>query len=262
MTLPEFEASRPSPNPDRWSCIGLIPARAGSKRVPNKNVRPLNGHPLLAYSICAALDSGVFARVIVSTDSPGVASIAQRYGAEVPFLRPAEFASDTSPDIEWIRHLLGELLARGERYDCFSILRPTSPFRRAETIQRAWKSFVEDGKADSLRAVRRCTEHPAKMWIVDGSRMRPVVKNPDPEGTPWHSTPYQALPPIYVQNASLEIARCEAPLRMGTIAGDAIMPFLTEGAEGFDINNADDWILAEHRVRDNPELLPSVKVEP
>jgi N-acylneuraminate cytidylyltransferase len=89
--------------------------------------------------------------------------------------------------------------------------------------------------------------------------MRPVMENPDRSGTPWHSTPYQALPPIYVQNASLEIARCAAPLQHGTIAGDAIMPFLTEGMEGFDINTPEDWLLAEHYVRGEPGLLPPVR---
>src|SRR5262245_20477732 len=106
------------------SCVGLIPARAGSKRVPNKNVRVLNGHPLLAYSISAALDSGVFGKVLVSTESPEIAELARRYGADVPFLRPAELAGDKSPDIEWVQHTLRELQQRGEHYDCFSILRP------------------------------------------------------------------------------------------------------------------------------------------
>lgn len=242
-----------------WSCIGLIPARAGSKRVPNKNIRLLNGHPLFAYSICSALESGVFKRVIVSTESQTIADIAMRYGAEVPFLRPESFAGDKSPDIEWIRHLLQELAAGGETYDCFSILRPTSPFRKADTIQRAWRLFTADGKADSLRAVEKCTEHPAKMWVLDGARMRPVMPNPDPAGTPWHSTPYQALPPIHVQNASLEIARCEAPLKKGTIAGEVIMPFVSEGLEGFDINNPQDWIVAEHHIKETPGALPKVR---
>lgn len=242
------------------TCVGLIPARAGSKRVPNKNIRLLNGHPLLAYSICAALDSKVFQRVVVSTDSQEIADQARRYGAEVPFLRPEEFAGDKSPDIDWLRHLLRELAAAGQGTDCFSILRPTSPFRRPDTIRRAWAQFLSDAQVDSLRAIEKCTEHPAKMWIVDNARMRPVMSNPDTTGTPWHSTPYQALPPIFVQNASLEIARCEAPLQKGTIAGDTIMPFLSEGLEGFDINNPADWIVAEHYIKESPGLLPGVRV--
>lgn len=241
------------------TCVGLIPARAGSRRVPGKNVRQLAGHPLLAYSINSALDSGVLDAVIVSTDSDTIAETARSYGAEVPFLRPAEFAGDTSPDIEWVRHLLAGLAQAGRSWDCFAILRPTSPFRRPETIRRAWQAFVADGTADSLRAVQPCREHPAKMWVVEGTRMHPLLPNPDSGGTPWHSMPYQALPAIHVQNASLEIARCGIPLRLGTIAGERVMPFLTERLEGFDINTKDDWMLAEHHAKENPEALPVVR---
>jgi N-acylneuraminate cytidylyltransferase len=240
------------------TCVALIPARAGSKRIANKNLRELGGHPLLAYSIGAALRSGVFSRVLVSTESQAIAKVAVEYGAEVPELRPEAFAGDRSPDIEWVRHILGQCEARGERYDCFSLLRPTSPFRRAATIDRAWQQFVRDGRADSLRAVQRCREHPAKMWQLQGTRMQPLLRNPDPAATPWHSTPYQALPEIYVQNASLEIARCAMPLQHGTIAGEHIMPFLTEGLEGFDINRPEDWLLAEHHVQADPSVLPSL----
>ena len=89
--------------------------------------------------------------------------------------------------------------------------------------------------------------------------MRPAMSNPDLAATPWHSMPYQALPQVYVQNASLEIARTALPLRTGTISGTVIMPFLTEGLEGFDINQPDDWLLAEHHARERPELLPTVR---
>jgi N-acylneuraminate cytidylyltransferase len=245
--------------PANPTCVGLIPARAQSKRVPKKNILPLGGHPLLAYSICAARHSGVFARVIVSTESEEIAEVARRYGAEVPWLRPDALAGDSSPDIEWVQDTLRRLAAAGERYDCFSILRPTSPFRKAATIRRAWQAFVSDGHADSLRAVERCGEHPAKMWVIEGARMRPLMPNPDPTSTPWHSMPYQALPPIYVQNASLEIARSEVPLQQGTIAGTRIVPFVSEGLEGFDINRPEDWVLAEHHVQADPGVLPAVE---
>ena len=238
--------------------MGLIPARAGSRRVPGKNVRILAGHPLLAYSIGAALDSRVFGAVIVSTDSTETAAVARSYGAEVPFLRPAELASDTSPDIDWVRHSLAGLAEEGRSWDCFAILRPTSPFRRAETIRRAWDAFLADGHADSLRAVQPCREHPAKMWTIDGARMHPIMANPDGTRTPWHSMPYQSLPTIHVQNASLEIARCDAPLQLGSIAGEQIMPFLTHGLEGVDINSAEDWLLAELRAGEQPDALPAV----
>jgi len=244
--------------------VALIPARGGSKRVPGKNVRSIGGHPMIAYTIAAAADSGIFDAIIVSTDSDEVASVARQYGAEVPFLRPAAFATDTSPDIEWLEHLLEELRAKGRTWDCFSLLRPTSPFRTAETIRRAWTRFTAQQGVDSLRAVEKCAQHPGKMWIVRGDRMFPLLPfaltQPGAEGQraeqPWHSTPYQALPPVYVQNASLEIAWTRVVRERRTIAGDVLVPFVTEGYEGFDINDPYDWMVAERLLAEHRATLP------
>jgi CMP-N,N'-diacetyllegionaminic acid synthase len=185
--------------------VALIPARSGSKRVPDKNIRPLMDHPLIAYSIAAALQSGIFEDVIVSTDSPHYAEIAKYYGAEVPFMRPVEIAGDNSPDIEWVADTLNRLADAGRNYDCFSILRPTSPFRLPQTIRRAWEAFRAQVGVDSLRAVEKCSQHPGKMWIVRGQRMTPLLPLGPPE-QPWHSSQYPSLPEVYVQNASLEMA--------------------------------------------------------
>jgi CMP-N,N'-diacetyllegionaminic acid synthase len=240
------------------NCVALIPARHGSKRVPGKNVRLLNGHPMLAYTIAPAVASGVFDAVIVSTDSEETAAIARHYGAEVPFLRPAALATDTSPDIEWVEYTLRELGGQGRRWEAFSLLRPTSPFRTPATIQRAWRQFTSDPDVDSLRAVELCAQHPGKMWVVDGSRMRPLLEQPEPRTQPWHSTPYQALPRVYVQNASLEIAWTRVPLEKHTIAGDVFMPFITEGYEGFDINDPHDWMIAERLIANGTVSLPRI----
>ena len=243
------------------SAVALIPARQGSKRVPGKNVRALHGHPMLAYTIAAAIESGVFGAVIVSTDSEETAAIARHYGAEVPFLRPAPFATDTSPDIEWVEYTLGELKTRGRIWDAFSLLRPTSPFRTADTIRRAWGRFIAHERADSLRAVEKCAQHPAKMWVLQDDRMVPLMKASDPGAPPWHSMPYQALPPIYVQNASLEIAWTRVVTETRTIAGNVLVPFLTEGYEGFDINDPHDWMIAERLLADGAVMLPRVAQE-
>jgi N-acylneuraminate cytidylyltransferase len=243
------------------SAVAFIPARGGSKRVAGKNVRRLGGHPMLAYTIAAALDSGVFESVIVSTDADEIAAIARHYGAEVPFLRPADFAGDMSPDIEWLEHTIAELGVRGRAWDCFSLLRPTSPFRTAETIRRAWALFTSQAGVDSLRAVERCTQHPGKMWVIRGRRMFPLLPF-GPEEQPWHSTPYQALPPVYVQNASLEIAWTRVVRERRTIAGDVVVPFVTDGHEGFDINDAYDWMVAERLLEDGAATLPDVRQSP
>ncbi|MFL5403220.1 MAG: acylneuraminate cytidylyltransferase family protein [Gemmatimonadales bacterium] len=246
-----------SPGP----AVALIPARAGSKRLTGKNTRPLAGHPLLAYTVTAAIESGVFDAVLVSTDSPETAAVARHYGAEAPFLRPAEFAEDLSPDIDWVRYTLSELRRRGRSFPIFSILRPTSPFRSAGTIRRAWTQFLGEDGVDSLRAVERCKQHPGKMWVIEGSRMRPLLSG-GPANPPWHSMAYQALPLVYVQNASLELAWTRLPLEQGTTAGTKITPFLTEGYEGVDLNDAPDWWYAEHLVATGAATLPAPSAPP
>ena len=239
------------------SIVALIPARSGSKRVPDKNIRPLVGHPVIAYTICAARQSGIFSAIVVSTDSEPYAEISRQYGAEVPFLRPASMADDLSPDIEWIDHALTRLRELGRVFDCFSILRPTSPFRLPETIQRAWKEFLSQEGVDSLRAVEKCSQHPGKMWVVRGKRMYPLLPV-GPLELPWHSTPYQALPVVYAQNASLEIAWTRVVFEGHTIAGEVIMPFFTDGYEGFDVNRPYDWQLAEELVESGRAKLPTI----
>jgi N-acylneuraminate cytidylyltransferase len=239
------------------SIVALVPARAGSKRVPDKNIRPLSGHPVIAYTIAAALDSKIFTDVIVSTDSGLYAEIVKYYGAEVPFLRPPELAGDQSPDIEWLEYTLDRLQTAGRKYDCFSILRPTSPFRLPDTIQRAWDEFSAQTGVDSLRAVEKCTQHPGKMWVVRGKRMMPLLPL-GPVGQPWHSSQYPSLPEIYVQNASLEIAWSRIVFEDRTIAGNVVMPFFTFDHEGFDVNNEYDWQLAEQLVQNGDAKLPQV----
>jgi len=239
------------------SAVAFIPARGGSQRVPGKNVRELAGHPLIAYSIAAARSSGLFDAVIVSTDSEEIAEAGARYGAEVPGLRPAEIASSTSPDIEWVRHVLGGLGAEGREPELFSILRPTSPFRGADTIRRAHDELLARDDADSIRAVELCKQHPGKMWTIDGELMRPLLPQPE-EGVPTHSRQYQDLPEIYVQNSSLEIAWTRAVTELGSIAGDTVAPFFTDGAEGFTIDYEGDWSEAERIVAEGDATLPSV----
>lgn len=243
------------------SAIALIPARSGSKRLRDKNIRRLEEHPLIAYTISAALESGVFDTVLVSTDSAKYSAIAQYYGAETPFLRPPEFAGETSPDIEWIDNTLRQLAEDGRHYEYFSILRPTSPFRRPETINKAWKAFTAQKGVDSLRAVELASQHPGKMWVVRNERMFPLLPL-NPEKPPWHSRQYQDLPKVYVQNASLEIAHTSVVLKQGTIAGDVVMPFITPGYEGVDVNTERDWWYLEHLIEQGDAYLPAVKQSP
>jgi len=240
------------------TAIALVPARAGSQRVPGKNIRPLAGHPLIAYAIAAACASNIFSRVIVSTDSEEIRRVAIHYGAEAPFLRPAVFASAVSPDIEWITHVLGEL---GEHYDAFSIVRPTSPFRTRATIQRAWAQLQATPEADSIRAVELVKQHPGKMWIVEGKLMRTLMDQSHLE-VAWHAGQYQSLPRVYVQNSALEIAWTRVVEETHTREGRAIAPFLTDEREGFSIDYEYDWRVAELMVQSGEARTEQVSCTP
>jgi len=237
------------------SAVALIPARSGSERVPQKNVRPLAGHPLIAYAIAAAHQAGVFDRVVCSTDSGKIAEVAQRYGADVPFLRPAELATATSPDIEWITHTLGQL---EEHYDLFAIVRATNPFRGPDAILRGMRQLLATPEADSIRAVERVKQHPGKMWVIEGKTMRPLLDQSHLH-VAWHAGQYQALPEIYVQNSALEIAWTRVVSQTGTREGRVVTPFFTHGHEGFNVDDEEDWARARALVDAGEASLPEVE---
>ena len=238
------------------SAIALIGARAGSERVKDKNVRRLAGHPLLAYAIETARRAEVFDRILVSTDSEQIAQVARWYGADVPFLRPVEYASSTSPDIEWIAWTLRRL---DERYDLFAIVRATNPFRGPEVIRRGLEQLLATPEADSIRAVERVKQHPGKMWeiTIDGRTMTPLLDQSHLD-VAWHAGQYQALPPVYVQNSALEIAWTRVVAETGTREGRVVAPFLTQGLEGFNVDDEEDWERAERLVVDGAAVLPEV----
>jgi len=242
------------------SAVALIGARGGSERVPGKNLRLLAGHPLLAYAIETARQAGVFERVVVSTDDEAIAKVARWYGAEVPFLRPAEYATSTSPDIEWIAWTLPRL---EQRYDLFAIVRATNPFRGPGTIRRGLVQLLATPEADSIRAVERVKQHPGKMWVLDeaGRLMRPFVDQSQLE-VAWHAGQYQALPVVHVQNSALEIAWTRVVEATGTREGRMLAPFLTQGYEGLNIDDEDDFARAEELVASGRAQLPAVEREP
>lgn len=229
--------------------VGLIPARGGSKRIPGKNIKLLAGKPLIVYTIEAALESGVFSRVIVSSDDEETLRICGRYDVLCQ-KRPAEFATDDAPDILWVRHAL-ESYSQDSKPDAFAILRPTSPFRSAATIALAFQEFMTEDPCDSLRAVRDVTEHPGKMWAAHRMmRLVPLLPYYTRTGefsrdTPWHSTPTLSLPRFYIQTGGLEMAWTKTVFMTHTIAGTSVKAFRLDGREAIDINTPDDWARAE-----------------
>ena len=240
-----------------YKAVALIPARSRSKRIKNKNILKLNGHALLAYAIRTAINCKLFDKVVCVTDSKKYAKIAKKYGAEVPLLRPKNISHEKSPDIEWVTWIM-KILNRKDKYDIFSILRPTSPLRTVKTIKGAWNKFIKNTKYDSLRAVEKCKQHPGKMWIVKKNLMKPLLNN-NKEKIPYHSRQYIDLPEIFVQNASLEIAWTKILNKKNpSIAGNKIIPFITKGKEGFDINNKEDLILIKEFIKKRKIKLPKI----
>jgi N-acylneuraminate cytidylyltransferase len=237
------------------SVVALIPARSGSERVRDKNIRPLRGHPLVAYAVAAARAAGIFERVVCSTDSGKIAEVAQRYGADVPFLRPSELATSTSPDIEWIRHALDQL---DDHYDLFAIVRATNPFRGPDVLKRGLQQLLATPEADSIRAVELVKQHPGKMWVLEGKTMRPLLDQSQLE-TAWHAGQYQALPEMYVQNSALEIAWTRVVSQTGTREGRVVAPYLTRGYEGFNIDDEEDWERARRLLDAGDAELPEVE---
>lgn len=247
--------------------IALIPARSSSKRVPGKNVRPLNGHPLLFYTIAAAKESGIFNGIYVSSDDPRICYMAELQGT-TPVPRPPEYATDTSPDIEWIDHFfrLYRCVDNDPDTKCkitpdaFAILRPTSPFRSAETIRRAWAEFQEKQPCDSIRAVEK-GPNVCKLWWLHSGKITPaytgkIESNGKP--VPLHSAPSQLCGEVWKQNASLEISWTKNVTENYSISGDYIKPFFTQGYEGFDMNTEEDFILAEALIERKLAVLPEV----
>jgi CMP-N,N'-diacetyllegionaminic acid synthase len=224
--------------------------------VPGKNVRMLAGHPLLAYAIETALQAGVFERVVVSTDSEEIADVARWYGAEVPFLRPADYATSTSPDIEWLAYTLEHL---EERYDLFALIRATNPFRGPDAVRRGLEQLIATPEADSIRAVELVKQHPGKMWLVaDDARTMAPLLNQSHLDRAWHAGQYQALPQVFVQNSALEIAWTRVVTELGTREGAVLAPFLTHGLEGFNVDDQEDWERAELMVANGIGRLPVV----
>jgi N-acylneuraminate cytidylyltransferase len=227
--------------------LALIPARGGSKSIPRKNIRPFAGHPLLAYSIAAGLAARTVDRVIVSTDDEEIAAVARRYGAQAPFLRPAELSLDDTPDLPVFQHAL-RWLEENEAYrpDILVQLRPTSPFRRTDHIDQAVFRLLEWPEADAVRTVCVPFQNPFKMWrIAADGFMVPLLETGFPE--PFNM-PRQQLPEVYWQTGYVDAAWVDTILEKNSMTGDRILPLVIGAEEWIDIDSPDDWRRAERLV--------------
>lgn len=226
--------------------LAIVPARGGSKELPGKNLRPLAGHPLIAYSIAAGLQAKLVNRVICSTDSEEIAVVARQYGAEVPFKRPAELAQDDSPDIDAFQHVLYELQARENyRPDIIVQLRPTSPIRQPGQVDTGIETLLNNPDTDSVRAVAPSPATPYKMWRIESDILTPLLTI---DGVPQpFNMPRQALPEVWWQTGTLDIMRTSV-IESGSMTGSEIRPFVIEPEHAVDIDHIESFTRAERVI--------------
>lgn len=233
-------------NKKDYQVLALIPARGGSQRVKNKNILPLDGKPLIAYTIEAAKASKLVDRVIVSTDSEEIAEVARKYGAEVPFLRPAELATPESTEYEFHKHAL-DWLQENENYepDILVNLYPTTPFRKPDSIDAAVQILIDNSDVDSVRSIRKVSEHPYKMWKKDGELVKPYVESKDSGA---HTAAYHLLETVYIQNASIYCTRPFVVRELKRTIGDRVRALEMSEEESVDINSPIDFKFAEFMI--------------
>ncbi|MDK2979881.1 MAG: hypothetical protein PWQ55_228 [Chloroflexota bacterium] len=228
--------------------LAVVPARGNSKSIPRKNIRPLGGVPLIAYSIAAGLQSQAVTRTIVSTDDEEIAAVARQYGAETPFLRPEEYSRDETLDFPVFKHAL-EWLAEHENYhpDVVIQLRPTSPFRPPDLLDQAVQLLLDHPQADSVRGVVPSGQNPYKMWSVnlDGN-MSPILKVDGIKEA--FNTPRQQLPDTFWQTGHVDAIRPRAILEKNSMSGDVILPLFIDPAYTVDIDTLLDWQRAETSI--------------
>ena len=239
--------------------LALIPARGGSKGLPRKNIKSLGGYPLIGYSIAAALNAKLVNRTVVTTDDPEISDLAREYGAEVPFIRPAEFAQDDTRDLPVFQHAL-KWFSEEEDYhpDVVVQLRPTSPFRPPELIDEAIQILLNNTGATSVRGVVSSRQNPFKMWMIEpeGS-MVPLLETEFEE--PFNM-PRQELPPTFWQTGHIDVIKTETIIN-GSMSGLDVYAYQIDPRFSVDLDNLLDWQRAEMRLKSfrSQIVMPSQK---
>lgn len=232
--------------------LAIIPARSGSKSVVDKNIRIIGGKPMIAHSIEHGLKSELINRVIVSTDSEKYAEIAKEHGAEIPFIRPAEYATDTALDIDVFYHAL-TFLKNNEGYvpDIVVQLRPTYPIRNIKDINNMVQYMMDNPTVDSMRCIAPATEVPYKMWLIDETANEdtpnaPHIKPLMTDITECYNMPRQQLPKAYYQNACIDVIRTSVILEQKSMSGKNIVGYIMD--ENYDIDTEEEFLKAEKKL--------------
>ena len=238
--------------------LAIVPARGGSKGIPKKNLYPLAGKPLIVWTIEAALATKAITRVIVVTDSEEIAAVAREAGADIPFMEPAELATDTSSDLSFFEYTLAELKKReGYEPDLVVHLWPTSPYRDPSHIDEAIRLLIGNPEADAVRSVTIPPQTPFKMWRRDkGPFLAPILDEafsdfyavqPHP-----HTQPRQTLPEVLVQTGYLAILRRSVITEQHLMFGERTLPFYHDPATYTEFDSLKDLMHAEYVLKNPP----------
>ncbi len=224
--------------------LGLIPARGGSKGVPRKNIRLLNGKPLLTYTAESALQAKTLARVILSTEDAEIAETGRNCGLDVPFLRPSELAQDSTPSLAVVRHALLTLKENGEDFDAVCLLQPTNPLRRAADIDACVELFI-DNRADCVISVLPVPHEYNPKWVFwknVGGKMS--LSTGDAEIIPRR----QDLPPAFHRDGSVYVTRSEIVIDRESLYGENVLGYEMSPQFSANIDTEEDWTAIEKRI--------------
>jgi CMP-N-acetylneuraminic acid synthetase len=225
--------------------LGVIPARGGSKSVPRKNIALLNGKPLIAYTIEAAQGSQSLTHFVVSSEDPEIIAVAKRHGAPVPFVRPAEMATDEAPSLPVVQHAVREMeRLQGVTYEIIVLLQPTTPLRQPEDIDAAIRKLVDTG-ADSVISVCDVgAYHPARMrQIIDDQLVELPIREPK------EMLRRQDLPPVYIRNGAIYATRRAVVMEQNSMSGKVCRPYIMPEERSVNVDSKLDLLLAEILLR-------------
>jgi CMP-N,N'-diacetyllegionaminic acid synthase len=218
--------------------LGIIPARGGSKGIPGKNIRPLAGKPLLAYTVETARQAGIFSRIILSTDGEEIASAGRQLGVDVPFIRPPELARDDTPMLPVLQHAVRAL---SEPFDAIVILQPTAPFRRWQDLKAAAEILTSNPEIESVVSVEPVPDHYSPYFVmkIESDRLLPFM----PEGLRF--TRRQDVPKAYSRSGDFYFTRIKTLMEGNSIYGQNCRPLIVTHKERVNLDTMDDWAEAE-----------------
>ena len=221
--------------------LGIIPARGGSKGIPNKNIKLLGGKPLISYTIEAALESKFLTDFIVSTDSELIKEVSLGYGAKVPFIRPLELSHDKALAIPTVQHAVKSFeKIVGHQYDYIIMLQPTAPLRKAEDIDKSLEKLISSGLDSTISVVDVNNYHPVKMKSIENDRLVDYIN------TDLENPPRQGLPAVYIVNGAIYATKRDVFMSKNTFKGDSCMPYIMPDERSVNIDTMADFVVAEY----------------